>query len=114
MGFCTDDQYSQFIAQVPAFEKMLVDDGIYLVKFWFSINMRRAAHAVRDPADRSGPAVEAVADGSGPLDKWDSYGAAKEAMFAATDNDFRAVDRRQEQRQKRARLNAMRHVLVFA
>ena len=112
MGFCTDDQYAQFIQQVPAFEKMLVDDGIHLVKFWFSVSPleQRTRFAIRqiDPVRQwklSPMDLES-------LDKWDAYGAAKEAMFAATDNDFAPWTVVKSNDKKRARLNAMRHVLA--
>ncbi|HQV20498.1 polyphosphate kinase 2 [Gordonia sp. (in: high G+C Gram-positive bacteria)] len=112
MGFCTDDQYSQFIAQVPAFEKMLVDDGIHLVKFWFSVSPleQRTRFAIRqiDPVRQWKLSPMDLAS----LDKWDSYGAAKEAMFAATDNDFAPWTVVKSNDKKRARLNAMRHVLA--
>ena len=111
MGFCTDDQYSQFIAQVPAFEKMLVDDGIHLVKFWFSVSPleQRTRFAIRqiDPVRQWKLSPMDLAS----LDKWDSYGAAKEAMFAATDNDFAPWTVVKSNDKKRARLNAMRYVL---
>ncbi len=112
MGFCTDDQYSQFIAQVPAFEKMLVDDGIHLVKFWFSVSPleQRTRFAIRqiDPVRQWKLSPMDLA----ALDKGDSYGAAKEAMFAATDNDFAPWTVVKSNDKKRARLNAMRHVLA--
>jgi polyphosphate kinase 2 (PPK2 family) len=40
MGFCTDDEYRLFLRQAPLFERMLVDDGVHLVKFWFSVSQR--------------------------------------------------------------------------
>ena len=112
MGFCTDEQYKQFIEQVPAFEKMLVDDGIHLVKFWFSVSPleQRTRFAIRqiDPVRQWKLSPMDLAS----LDKWDDYGAAKEAMFAATDNDFAPWTVVKSNDKKRARLNAMRHVLA--
>ncbi|GAB05104.1 polyphosphate kinase 2 [Gordonia amarae] len=112
MGFCTDEQYTQFIEQVPAFEKMLVDDGIHLVKFWFSVSPleQRTRFAIRqiDPVRQWKLSPMDLAS----LDKWDDYGAAKEAMFAATDNDFAPWTVVKSNDKKRARLNAMRHVLA--
>ncbi len=112
MGFCTDEQYTQFIEQVPAFEKMLVDDGIHLVKFWFSVSSleQRTRFAIRqiDPVRQWKLSPMDLAS----LDKWDDYGAAKEAMFAATDNDFAPWTVVKSNDKKRARLNAMRHVLA--
>ena len=46
-GFCTREQYDRFMQQVPEFEHMLVEDGVVLVKFWFSISQRGAARPLR-------------------------------------------------------------------
>ena len=63
MGFCTDEEYWEFLHSAPEFERMLVRDGIQLRKYWFSISRRRAGAAL--PAARAGPAqaLEAEPDG---------------------------------------------------
>ncbi|BBX66036.1 hypothetical protein MSAS_52100 [Mycobacterium saskatchewanense] len=100
MGFCSPSQYAEFMEQAPLFERMLVDNGINLTKFWFSVSPaeQRTRFAVRivDPVRqwRSSPMdMESV-------NRWDDYTAAKEAMFAATDTGIGPVDRGQEQRQE--------------
>ncbi|WP_055475724.1 polyphosphate kinase 2 [Gordonia sp. HS-NH1] len=111
MGFCSPTQYTQFVAQVPAFEKMLVDDGINLVKFWFSVTPleQRTRFAIRqiDPVRQWKLSPMDLAS----LDKWDAYTEAKEAMFAATDTDHAPWTVVKSNDKKRARINAMRHVL---
>lgn len=111
MGFCSDEQHSRFLAQVPAFEKMLTDDGINLVKFWFSVTPleQRTRFAIRqiDPVRQWKLSPMDLAS----LDKWDRYTAAKEEMFAATDTDIAPWTVVKSNDKKRARLNAMRHVL---
>ncbi|QTI70319.1 polyphosphate kinase 2 [Gordonia polyisoprenivorans] len=111
MGFCTPEQYDQFMDQVPAFEKMLVDDGINLVKFWFSVSPleQRTRFAIRqiDPVRQWKLSPMDLAS----LDKWDAYGAAKEAMFTKTDTDIAPWTVVKSNDKKRARINAMRHVL---
>ena len=111
MGFCSPQQYTQFVAQVPAFEKMLVDDGINLVKFWFSVTPleQRTRFAIRqiDPVRQWKLSPMDLAS----LDKWDAYTEAKEAMFAATDTDHAPWTVVKSNDKKRARINAMRHVL---
>ncbi|MEE3849845.1 polyphosphate kinase 2 [Gordonia sp. LSe1-13] len=111
MGFCTQEQYTQFIKQVPAFERMLVDDGINLVKFWFSVTPleQRTRFAIRqiDPVRQWKLSPMDLAS----LDKWDAYTEAKEAMFAATDTDHAPWTVVKSNDKKRARVNAMRHVL---
>ncbi|ANY22025.1 polyphosphate kinase 2 [Gordonia terrae] len=111
MGFCSPQQYTQFVAQVPAFEKMLVDDGINLVKFWFSVTPleQRTRFAIRqiDPVRQWKLSPMDLAS----LDKWNAYTEAKEAMFATTDTDHAPWTVVKSNDKKRARINAMRHVL---
>jgi polyphosphate kinase len=112
MGFCTDDEYARFLRQAPAFERMLVDDGIHLVKFWFSVSQseQRTRFAIRqvDPVRQWKLSPMDLAS----LDKWPTYTAAKEAMFAATDTDAAPWTVVKSNDKKRARLEAMRHVLT--
>nr|WP_223205116.1 polyphosphate kinase 2 [Gordonia jinghuaiqii] len=111
MGFVSPQQYTQFVSQVPAFEKMLVDDGINLVKFWFSVTPleQRTRFAIRqiDPVRQWKLSPMDLAS----LDKWDAYTEAKEAMFAATDTQHAPWTVVKSNDKKRARINAMRHVL---
>ncbi|WP_432520562.1 polyphosphate kinase 2 [Kineococcus sp. SYSU DK006] len=111
MGFATPREYERFMNQVPLFEQMLVDDGIHLVKFWFSVTRaeQRTRFAIRqiDPVRQwklSPMDLES-------LDRWDDYTAAKEAMFARTDTAFAPWTVVKTNDKKRARLAAMRHVL---
>ncbi|MCS5734105.1 polyphosphate kinase 2 [Herbiconiux sp. CPCC 203386] len=111
MGFCTDDQYREFMRQVPMFESMLTGDGIDLVKLWFSVSAdeQRTRFAIRmvDPVRQwklSPMDLES-------LDKWQRYTDAKEAMFAATDTPEAPWTVVKSNDKKRARLEAMRYVL---
>ncbi|GAA1482252.1 polyphosphate kinase 2 [Gordonia sinesedis] len=111
MGFCTPAQYDEFMHQVPSFEKMLVDDGINLVKFWFSVTPleQRTRFAIRqiDPVRQWKLSPMDLAS----LDKWNAYTEAKEAMFAHTDTDYAPWTVVKSNDKKRARINAMRYVL---
>ncbi|MFI6223099.1 polyphosphate kinase 2 [Nocardia salmonicida] len=111
MGFCTPEQHRRFLAQVPLFERMLVDDGIDLVKFWFSVSPleQRTRFAIRqvDPVRHWKLSPMDLAS----LDKWDAYTAAKEENFEHTDTDHAPWIVVKSNDKKRARLNAMRHVL---
>lgn len=111
MGFCTDDQYERFMDQAPRFEKMLVDSGISLTKFWFSVTRseQRTRFIIRqiDPVRQwklSPIDLES-------LDKWDAYTAAKEEMFRRTDTKVAPWTTIKSNDKKRARLNAMRYFL---
>ncbi|MCS5719831.1 polyphosphate kinase 2 [Herbiconiux sp. CPCC 205763] len=111
MGFCDDRQYQEFLQQAPAFERMLVQDGIDVVKFWFSVSkseqLTRFAIRQVDPVRQWKLSPMDIAS----LDKWDSYTVAKETMFAATDTDLAPWTVVKSNDKKRARLEAMRHVL---
>ena len=111
MGFCTDDQYDTFMEQAPMFEKMLVDSGIGLTKFWFSVTQeeQKTRFAIRqlDPVRRwklSPMDLES-------LDKWDRYTDAKEEMFRRTDTDWAPWITIKSNDKKRARINALRYFL---
>jgi polyphosphate kinase 2 len=112
MGFCTPKQHAEFLQQAPLFEQMLVNDGISLTKFWFSVSPaeQRTRFAVRlvDPVRQwklSPMDMESV-------DKWDDYTAAKEEMFDTTDTNIAPWIVVKSNDKKRARVNAMRYLLA--
>ncbi|NQX11299.1 polyphosphate kinase 2 [Microbacteriaceae bacterium VKM Ac-2855] len=111
MGFCTDEQYAEFIRQAPLFESMLTGDGIDLIKLWFSVSAeeQKTRFAIRlvDPVRQWKLSPMDLAS----LDKWQDYTAAKEAMFAATDTADAPWTVVKSNDKKRARLEAMRFVL---
>lgn len=111
MGFCTDEQYQEFMREVPDFERFLVRSGIYLIKFWFSVSREEQRRRFKErevhPLKRWKLSPVDIAS----LDKWDDYTAAKEAMFERTDTVECPWTVVKSDDKKRARLNAMRHVL---
>jgi polyphosphate kinase len=111
MGFVDDEQYERFMRQAPTFEKMLVDSGISLTKFWFSVTQseQRTRFIIRqvDPVRQWKLSPIDLQS----LDKWDAYTAAKEEMFRRTDTDVAPWITIKSNDKKRARLNAMRYFL---
>jgi polyphosphate kinase 2 len=111
MGFCTPAQYDEFMRQAPLFEQMLVGDGVDLVKFWFSVSAdeQRTRFAIRqvDPVRQWKLSPMDLAS----LDKWGDYTRAKEAMLEATDTPDAPWTIVKSNDKKRARVEAMRHVL---
>lgn len=111
MGFCSDQEYDEFMHQTPEFERSLIRSGIHLVKFWFSVSQKeqqrrfdnRKVHPLKQwklsPIDLAS------------LDKWDDYTKAKEAMFHYTDFPESPWIVIKSDCKKRARLNSMRYVL---
>jgi polyphosphate kinase len=111
MGYCTDEEYEEFMVQAPNFEKMLVDSGIHVTKFWFSVTRteQRTRFAIRqlDPVRRWKLSPNDLAS----LDRWEDYTVAKEEMFHRTDKKHAAWTIIRSNDKKRARLNAMRFFL---
>jgi polyphosphate kinase 2 len=112
MGFCTDEEYRLFLAQVPVFERMLVASGTHLVKLWFSVSQseQRTRFLIRhiDPVRQWKLSPTDLAS----LDQWDAYTEAKEAMFRDTDIPEAPWTVVRSNDKKRGRLNAMQHVLT--
>ncbi|WP_433548693.1 polyphosphate kinase 2 [Streptomyces sp. CA-294286] len=112
MGFCTPAQYRHFYEQAPAFEQMLTDDGIVLVKFWFSVSRseQRTRFAIRqvDPVRQWKLSPTDLAS----LDLWDAYTEAKVEMFRATDTPHAPWTVVKSNDKRRGRLEAMRHLLL--
>jgi polyphosphate kinase 2 len=111
MGFCTEEEYQEFLRTCPEFERMLVRSGIILIKYWFSISdeeqERRFRSRITDPTKRWKLS---------PMDlqsrkRWVEYSKAKDEMFAHTDikqAPWYVVD---ADVKKRARLNCINHLL---
>jgi polyphosphate kinase 2 len=111
MGFCSKEQYDQFMVQVPEFEHLLYEDGVIIIKFWFSISKevqnKRFNARLKDPlkqwkfspVDKKGQAL------------WDTYTYYKENMFTKTHTNFCPWIIVKTNDKKTARLESMRYVL---
>jgi len=111
MGFCSDEQYDQFMVQVPEFEHMLREDGVHIIKFWFSITKEeqqsRFAARLENPVKRWK---------FSPVDKkgqemWDRYTHFKEQMFSKTHTTYSPWVIVKTNVKYTARLESIRHVL---
>ncbi len=111
MGYCTDDEYADFLRAVPEFEAMLTRSGMKLVKLWFSVSRREqiARFTIRriDPVRQWKLSPTDLAS----LDRWDDYTAAKEAMIRRTDTEWAPWTNIKSNDKKRARVAAMRFFL---
>jgi polyphosphate kinase len=111
MGFCQQDECSEFLREAPEFERMLARDGIILVKFWFSVTrgeqLRRFVRRQLDPVKKWKLSNVDLAS----LDKWEAYTEAKEAMFFFTDVADAPWTVVKSNDKRRARLEAIRYVL---
>ncbi|QBA65528.1 polyphosphate kinase 2 [Muriicola soli] len=111
MGFCNQQEYNQFMVQVPGFEHMLYEDGVKIIKFWFSISKKEQKKRMDSrllnplkkwkfsPVDQKGQEL------------WDKYTYYKEHMFAKTHSTFSPWIIVKANSKKTARLESMRYVL---
>jgi polyphosphate kinase 2 len=111
MGFCTDDEYEEFLRSCPEFERMLIRSGIILIKYWYSVSdkeqEKRFQERIKDPTKRwkiSPMDVES-------RDKWVEYSMAKDKMFSFTDTKQSPWYVVHADDKKRARLNTISHLL---
>ncbi len=111
MGFATDEEYRRFLRQCPIFEEMLVEDGIMLRKYWFSVSDREQERRFRsrltDPMRRwklSPMDLESIT-------RWEDYSRAKDEMFAHTDTPRSPWIVVEAEDKRRARLNMIAHLL---
>ncbi|MCH6583112.1 MAG: polyphosphate kinase 2 [Proteobacteria bacterium] len=111
MGFCTDDEYQEFMRSCPEFERMLVRSGIQVIKYWFSVSdeeqERRFQNRIKDPTRRWKLS---------PMDlqsrkRWVEYSKAKDSMFAHTDIKQAPWYVVNADVKKHARLNCIKHLL---
>lgn len=111
MGYCTPQQYLEFTRSAPEFERMLVNSGVHLIKFWFSVGKaEQHARFLARSQDRVKQWKLSPTD-LASRDKWDDYTAAKEAIFFYTDTPQAPWTVVKSNDKKRARLEAMRWVL---
>ncbi len=113
MGFCTERQHHKFLKDAPEFEDMIVDEGIQIFKFYFSVSKDEQAR--RFKARETDPLKQYKLS---PVDKesqklWDEYSLAKFMMLSATHTDVAPWTIVKSDNKKRARVNCIKHILNF-
>jgi polyphosphate kinase 2 len=111
MGFCTNEEYNEFMRQAPEFERNLVRSGIILIKFWFSVSREEQKRRFKDRETHPLKQWKLSPIDKASLNKWDEYTEAKEKMFYHTDTSDAPWTVVKSDCKKRARLNAMRYLL---
>jgi polyphosphate kinase 2 len=111
MGFCTEDQARRFLQVVPHFERLMVDSGILLFKYWLEVSPEEQTRRLESRID-DGRKIWKLS----PMDlksysRWYDYSRARDEMFAATDLDFAPWYVARSDDKKRARLNLISHLL---
>jgi len=111
MGFCTDEEYWEFLRSVPEFERMLTRSGIRLVKYWFSVSeeeqARRFQARIDDPSRRWKLSPMDLESRS----RWVDYSRAKDAMIEHTSTPWAPWHEVDADHKRRARLNCIAHLL---
>jgi polyphosphate kinase 2 len=111
MGFCTEDEYRRFLHQCPIFERLLVEDGITLLKYWFSVSDReqqaRFESRLNDPM-RHWKLSPMDLDS---ISRWEDYSRAKDEMFVHTDIPEARWNVVESDDKRAARINTMAHLL---
>lgn len=111
MGFCTKDQYQAFMRQVPEFENMLYEDGVTIIKFWFSVSQKEQQKRFdsRKQTFLKQWKISPVDEKATEL--WEKYSFYKEAMLSRTHTTYSPWVIVRSNDKKRARLESMRYVL---
>jgi polyphosphate kinase 2 len=111
MGFCTDDQYEQFLKLCPMFEKHMVNNGLILVKFWLEVSNKEQERRFRARIDDPLRQWKLSNMDLPSRAKWYEYSMARDAMLKATDTRFAPWHIVRSDDKKRARLNTIAHLL---
>lgn len=111
MGYCTDEEYEEFMRSVPPFERLLVDSGIQVIKYYLDISKEEQKQRLKDR--RIDPLKQWKIS---PIDKvaikhWDDYSAARNEMFSRTHNAITPWHVVRADDKKLARLNIIRHLM---
>ena len=111
MGFCTEEEYHEFMRSCPDFERMLIRSGIILVKYWFSVSDEEQERRFKSRIDDQTKRWKLSPMDLKSRDKWLEYSRAKDEMFKYTDTKQAPWHVVPADNKKRARLNCINHLL---
>ncbi len=111
MGFCTPEEYRRFLAQCPVFERLLVDDGILLRKYWFSVSDEEQERRFRARSEDRMRNWKLSPMDLESITRWEDYSRAKDEMFIHTDTAQAPWYVIEAEDKRRARINMIAHVL---
>jgi polyphosphate kinase 2 len=111
MGFCTKDQYQSFMRQVPEFENMLYEDGVTIIKFWFSVSQKEQKKRFDSRKQTFLKQWKISPVDEKATEMWEKYSFYKEAMLSRTHTTYSPWVIVRSNDKKRARLESMRYVL---
>ena len=111
MGFCTEDEYREFLRTCPEFERMLIRSGIILIKYWFSVSDEEQEHRFQDRLKDPTKIWKLSPMDIESRSRWINYSKAKDEMFACTDIKQAPWYVVEADDKRRARLNCITHLL---
>ena len=111
MGFCTEEQSKAFLQILPTFEKMMVDSGIILLKYWLEVSPEEQTRRLEDRIDDGRKIWKLSPMDVASYDRWDEYTRARDEMFKASDTPWAPWFVAKSDDKWRARLNIITHLL---
>jgi polyphosphate kinase 2 len=111
MGFCTEEQARGFLRMVPLFERLMIDSGIILLKYWLEVSPEEQTRRLESRIDDGRKTWKLSPMDLKSYDRWDDYTKARDEMFAATDTEWAPWMVARSEDKKRVRLNVISHLL---
>ena len=111
MGFCTAEEHQRFLAQCPVFERLLIQDGILLRKYWFSVSDAEQEKRFRSRAEDPMRGWKLSPMDIESITRWEQYSRAKDEMFIHTDTVEAPWYVIEAEEKRRARINMIAHLL---
>lgn len=111
MGFCSEELADRFLDVVPAFEKMMINSGIILIKYWLEVSPEEQSRRLTARIDDPRKLWKLTAMDLKSYNRWDDYTRARDLMFAKTDTPWSPWHVTNSDNKKRARLNIISHLL---
>ena len=111
MGFCTEDQAKKFLNVVPLFEKLMVESGIILLKYWLEVSPEEQTRRLAGRIDDGRKIWKLSPMDTASYSRWDDYTKARDEMFAASDTSWAPWFVANSEDKKRVRLNIISHLL---
>jgi len=111
MGFCSDDDYTEFLRSCPEFEKMLTRSGIILIKYWISVSDEEQERRLKDRVSNPAKRWKFSEMDLKSWNKWEEFSKAKDNMFKYTDTKINPWWNVESDDKKKARLNCISHIL---
>ncbi|QXH53990.1 polyphosphate kinase 2 [Pseudomonas fakonensis] len=111
MGFCSDEQARKFLTVVPMFERMMIESGIILIKYWLEVSAEEQTRRLQDRINDGRKLWKLSPMDLKSYNRWDDYTRARDDMFAASDSSWAPWYMARSQDKRKARLNIISHLL---